>query len=359
MHCCPRGGANISNIPQIISGLEVSMERWLYEKVCYRWVLGAVLNIANKIIGITVIFLFMQYPVFADEANNTGDDHWRIHSSASFVYLHRDEPPNAVIIQDTITGDTVLKGSDFNSDWAPGVDAMLGLSNATWGIEGRFFGGFNWDDSRNITTPVIWNFPTTPPLFGLGVANIETQHKSKLNSVAVNVLWNLNEQATFFGGIRWLDLTDRLLLHADFGANSATIRFDNDASGFGPQIGASFRAFEFASTNANLFLDLKGTLAAASLKHRADFDIVQSVGPAFGAKGRSRDWTLLSEFSANLGLHVSENVEMTLGYQLIYVKEAPSSTTQAPGIDILATTVNPSTRSLFAHGLNLGITMRY
>jgi hypothetical protein len=326
---------------------------------------------ANTSLGALAGLLFLASPamaegagdaakaVDAEAAGDAGAGDWHFQGSVSFVYLDRDGPPDSLIVNNTVTGDPVLEGSAFDTDWDPGVDLRLGLGYSEWGIEGRFFGGFAWDDSSTLTTPAIFDFPTAPPLFGLGTADLDAKYTSRLDSLEANLLWRPMERVTVLGGVRWLDLTDRLVADLDFGANAAKIRFDNRADGFGPQLGARVRVLDFTDAAVPLFFDVEGTVGAIRLKHRADFSVAQEIGPGFEADGRRHDWTFLGELGANLGLHVTDNLEMALGYRLIYVDEAPSAVGQAPGVDIISQNVDPETHSLFAHGVDLGFTLSF
>lgn len=103
-----------------------------------------------------------------------------LHFDASLeaVILTREQTGDFVILGDTIAGQPILTGRDYDFDWEPGADARLGVQFGSLGVAARFFGGFQWEESASLTTPVIWNFPTNPPLFGLGVADIDTMTAS-------------------------------------------------------------------------------------------------------------------------------------------------------------------------------------
>ncbi len=76
-------------------------------------------------------------------------------ASVDFVYATRELGDNHVIIEDTVTGDTILDSNQFGFGWEPGVDARLNLASGNYGVGFRFFGGFEFNDTKKATTSPI------------------------------------------------------------------------------------------------------------------------------------------------------------------------------------------------------------
>src|SRR5262245_7231129 len=112
---------------------------------------------------------------------------WTI--KAGIVYLDRTNPRPAVLVEDTVTGDPLALAQNFNFNWNAGVDvsAIRTLGGGCNALEVRYFGIDGWQATQDFTTSPIWNFPTDPPLFGLGVANIHSVYTSRLYSTEVNL----------------------------------------------------------------------------------------------------------------------------------------------------------------------------
>jgi hypothetical protein len=131
-------------------------------------------------------------------------------ASIDFVYATREQSDNHVIIEDTITGDTILDSNQFDFDWEPGVDARLNLASGNYGVGFRFFGGFEFNDTAKVTTSPIWNFPTNPPLFGLGTADVTSQYDSSLDSVELNAARLFGDNGAVFIGLRGIVVDEKL-----------------------------------------------------------------------------------------------------------------------------------------------------
>ena len=126
--------------------------------------------------SVALVALYLTTPAIAGDLDQGAPPPSLVTSaSIDFVYATREQSDNHVIIEDTITGDTILDSNQFDFDWEPGVDARLNLASGNYGVGFRFFGGLEFDDNFKVTTSPIWNFPTNPPLFGLGIAAINAE----------------------------------------------------------------------------------------------------------------------------------------------------------------------------------------
>ena len=242
---------------------------------------------------------------------------------------------DAAIVQNTLTGATVLSGDSFSFDGKGGVDARLRLGYGAWSVEGRYFGGFKWSAARSDTSPLIWNFPTIPPLFGLGISDLDSDASGRLHSFEGNLRWRANSHIVVFAGGRWISQPDRLAVFADFVVNAATISWDSDFKAIGPQIGFEARLFG-PRTSFNpmerVFLDVDARLGYLWSSGKQTFSVVQTVGPPFGANGSFHDTTLAYELGAALGIAITPNVELRAGYRYFALEDGVF----AP--DLIATT---------------------
>ncbi|HMN87615.1 MAG TPA: hypothetical protein PKA74_16750, partial [Bauldia sp.] len=145
---------------------------------------------------------------------------WTVAFSADAIYATRGDVANDPLIQDAVTGDTVVSGKNFGFDWAPGADLGLTITDQTVDFTGRFIGGLSFDSTVKAETPAIWTIPTAPPLFGLGVAETTNTYSSDFNSVEFNAGRDVGPVNAFIG-IRAVWFNESLGTSADFGGNHA------------------------------------------------------------------------------------------------------------------------------------------
>ena len=265
---------------------------------------------------------------------------------------------DAVIVQDTVTTATALSGNNFSFDDKGGVDARLRIGYGPWAVEGRYFGGFKWSASRTDTTPGIFNFPTVPPLFGLGVAALDSDATGRLHSFEGNLRWAANSQIVVFAGGRWVSQPDRLAVFADFGANAATISWDSDFKAIGPQIGFDARLFG-PRTPFNplhyVFLDVDARLGYLWSSGKQTFSVVQNIGPAFGARGSFHDTTLAYELGAALGIAITPNVELRAGYRYFVLENGVFAPDLIGATNVINARINQATTRVAVNTVSFGL----
>lgn len=92
-----------------------------------------------KILGssVALVALYLTTPAIAGDLAQSVPPPVSAATSASidFVYAMREQSDNQPIIEDTITGATILDSNQFDFGWAPGVDARLNMRAAimVWG----------------------------------------------------------------------------------------------------------------------------------------------------------------------------------------------------------------------------------
>ncbi len=283
---------------------------------------------------------------------------WSIDASIDGLYGRRNYS-DAAIVQDTITGATVVSGDGFSFDDKGGVDARLRLGYGPWSVEARYFGGFKWSASRNDTTPAIWQFPTVPPLFGLGVSDLDSDATGRLHSFEGNLRWRANSHIVVFAGGRWLSQPDRLSVFADFGgANAATISWDSDFKAIGPQIGFDARVFGPGTTFNPMqfvFLDVDARLGYLWTSGKQTFSVVQNIGPAFGARGSFHDTTFAYELGAALGIAITPNVEVRAGYRYFVLEDGVFAPDLIGATDIINARINQATTRVAVNAITFGL----
>jgi hypothetical protein len=301
------------------------------------------------------------------ESNATGSDGrpgWRSDEFTLFgrlgaVILRREGNESKAIIQDTNTGATVLRASSFDLDWQPGMEAVLGAGIGPFGVEARWFevGQVGtWSDGTATTTPAIWNFPTNPPLFGLGVAQIDGRLTSELYSVELNFRWQALPHLAFLVGPRYFMVSDDLNLRASFAqANTADIGVETRNRLVGGQVGVEGRVPILDR------LEMRGVAKLGYLHNSAKsrFSVAQQVGPGFGAKGDSGPESWMGEGVLDVVVRLTPWLALTAGYQVLWLEEVAKAVTQFQMVDVLAGAASPASRDLVLHGFRMGLEFRY
>jgi hypothetical protein len=269
--------------------------------------------------------------------------------SIDYVYATRNTTGDTLIIQDTVTGDPALTTDHFDSRWTGGADARLTFDGPGLDLMLRFLGGFDFEETANVATPAIWNFPTVPPLFGLGVATISGSIESRLDSFEANVGWDVGPQTVLFVGVRNISFDDTLAVNADFGGNVATITWDTSTNGIGPQIGVQSR---FGDAT---FVDVDLRAALLFTHSDMDFAVVQAIGPAFAANGEQSDNAGALEAGIAFGAKIAPSATVKVGYRVLYVANMPTGASSIAQTDVLTPTIGKSSPDFFVHGVTFGI----
>ncbi len=300
--------------------------------------------------SIAIIGFWLVLPANAADLDQTVPPPAAATTSASvdFVYATRELGDNHLIIQDTITGDTILDSNKFGFGWEPGVDARLNLASGNYGVGFRFFGGFEFNDSKKATTSPIWNFPTNPPLFGLGAANVNAQYDTSLDSVELNATRLFGSHGSVFVGLRGIVLNDKLKNVANFGTNVATVTIEADTAAIGPQLGGQF------SFGDRVFVEGDGRIGALTSSTDLSFGVKQAIGSAFTANGSAGDWLLLAEGGIAVGVRVGPSISLRAGYRVLFIDDIPTAASSLGQTQVISATINNSSDDILIHGFTLG-----
>jgi hypothetical protein len=269
-------------------------------------------------------------------------------ASVDFVYATRENDDSHVIIEDTITGSTILDSKQFGFDWEPGVDARLNIASGNYGVGLRFFGGFNFDDNAKVTTSPIWNFPTNPPRFGLGTADVNSKYESSLDSVELNGARLFGDNGAVFVGLRGIVVDEKLKNVANFGANVATITVESDTAAIGPQLGGQFHFGD------RFFVEGDGRVAALTSSTDATFGVKQAIGPAFGANGSFGNWLLLAEGGIAAGVRIGPSFSLRAGYRVLFVDDIATAPGLVDKVDVINASISEAKDEILIHGFTAG-----
>lgn len=236
----------------------------------------------------------------------------------------------------------------FDFGWEPGVDARLNLASGNYGVGFRFFGGFDFNDNKKVTTSPIWNLPTNPPLFGLGTANINAQYDSSLDSAELNAARLFGDNGAIFVGLRGIVVDEKLKNVADFGSNIATLTFNADTAAIGPQLGGQFQVGD------RLFVEGDGRIGALTSSTDLNFGVKQAIGPAFAANGSTGNWLMVAEGGIAVGVRIGPSISLRGGYRVLFIDDIPTAASSVDKTQVVSAMINSSSDEILIHGFTLG-----
>jgi hypothetical protein len=259
---------------------------------------------------------------------------------------------SAVLLQNTVTGDALLNTSDLATPWAAGPDISL----RRWLADGdsvdiRFFAVDGWNSRANLSTSPIWNFPTNPPLFGLGVADVSVFYATRLYSTEIN--WNrpANDWLTWLVGFRWIELYENLGYNANFGGNAAQVNFQTANRLYGGQLGATAAILNQGAWRVDGIFKggLYGNAATGGMV------VTQSIGPSFLASDKSGQVAFVGDIGVVAVYQWTENLALRGGYQLLWLDGVALAPDQVAATQIITASGIDSKGDAFYHGALLGV----
>jgi hypothetical protein len=254
-----------------------------------------------------------------------------------------------VLVEDTVTGEPLANAENYNFNWNAGLDISLirALGCGCNALEVRYFGIDGWQGTQNFTTSEIWNFPTDPPLFGLGTANINSIYSSRLYSTEVNLRHRTSDRIEWLFGFRWVQVHENLNFDADFGGNEALIDFNTDNNLYGAQIGVDWRVFDRGGP-----FKIDSVFKAGIFGNSADnsFGVAQEIGPAFGSADRQGQVAFVGEIGVTGVYQWSDHIAIRGGYQVLWVEGIAVASDQVAAIDVLTASGIDTTGGIFYHG---------
>jgi hypothetical protein len=276
---------------------------------------------------------------------------WTVKAGA--LIMQRSAPQPNVLIQNTVTGGAVADARNYNFNWDGGLDiSAIRRFGDNKALEVRYFGIDGWRATQEFTTPGIWNFPTNPPLFGLGVADITSVYTSRIYSTEINVRRDVNDRIQVLAGFRWLELHENLQFNADFGGNQAVITDNTDNHLYGGQLGADMRLW-----NRGGPFSIDGVFKAGIYGNSSDntFGVTQAIGPAFGAGQDKGQVAFVGEIGLTAVYQWTDHIALRGGYQLLWVDGVSLASDQLKAIDVINASGIDTTGDAFYHGAMMSV----
>jgi hypothetical protein len=240
---------------------------------------------------------------------------------------------------------------DFDLGWAPGMDTSIMLHNPTFGIELRYLGLAQWDESKS-------DFASDPG--SNEYADVGGKLRSALHNAELNLHWwpCANDRYSLLAGFRWFQLTDRLSGYQyDQGGiywnyRQGSLKSENNL--YGGQVGVEGLLFGKRDCGFSIDGGVKAGVFQNNIRnHESGYE--EGYNPFDGSYGggRSDSWSrsktaFLGEVNLNANYAFTKNIAMTVGYMFLYVNK-------------VAVPVNDyaSTQSVIFHGIRTGLTLTF
>jgi hypothetical protein len=270
------------------------------------------------------------------------------------VALYREKNKSQVVLGDWSSPQGVFAkvgAGDLNLGWAPGMDTSIMLQNPTFGIELRYLGLAQWDESAS-----DYNSPPFPDEY----VNVGAKSKSRLNNAELNLHWwpCANDRYSLLAGFRWFQLTDRLSAYAyDQGGifwnyMQGSLKSENNL--YGGQVGVEGLLLGKRDKGFSIDGGVKAGVFQNNIRnHESGYEEGYNPFGGFYGDGGSDSWSrsktaFLGEVNLNANYAFTKNIAMTVGYMFLYVNK-------------VAVPVNDyaSTQSVIFHGGRLGLNVAF
>src|SRR4030042_3316064 len=262
------------------------------------------------------------------------------------VALHREDNKSQSLID--VEGVDLIDAGDLELGWAPGMDTSLMLQNECYGIELRYLGLHQWDESKRDSDSIFF-----------GNVSGSAKLKSALHNAELNLHWwpCANDRYSLLMGFRWLRLKDRLsllegtVIFLRFTEEGNSLSCRNDL--WGGQVGVEGLLFGKRDQGFSIDGGVKAGVFANKVRNKAsEYEAVYVPGFS-GSDSYSDSWdrtktVLLSELGLNLNYAFTKNIAMTVGYELLYISK-------------IATPVNDfaSTQHVLYQGSRVGLNFMF
>lgn len=283
-----------------------------------------------------------------------------IYFSGDFVYAFRSTSGGGdALIVPTGGPGNILTAGQFETKGASGADVRLGFMGDTYGIEGRFFGGFNWKD--DVALGAVGNV-RIGSFSNFGATNLDTSISSKLNTAELNARAALMPDLTVFAGVRYMNLDDAFQGDIAFPAFTAVYEWRAHTTGWGPQVGVEGK-FKLADSANYEWAYLKGDARIGYLFTSAqnDFSLRPSTGGLFEAHGKDKGGTVAAELGVTLGHDFTPNFGIEAGYRALLVPKVVTGTGLLANATATSTNISSDepTNRLLVQAFTIGAHLKF
>lgn len=285
------------------------------------------------------------------DCRDVGCRSWRI--TADAIFLERSRPDSLVLMQDTTDPTRNLNADAFDFGFHAGWEVSAARQLPTGHeIEFRYFGVDQFDAMANVATnPAggLVRINTNPPTFDPAVQAIAARYESQLHNFELNLRRPWGESFTLLGGVRYLEVDERL--HADLTTPAPTFTYDTLTRNrlYGAQIGAEATLWCAgklaidASAKTGIFANAGGHSTIHDTTAVTDMAIDTTDHVAF-----------VGEFGVAGLYSLTDCLSARVGYQLLWIDSVALASEQIPATDFgLARGINVDGNA-FYHGAFVG-----
>ena len=297
-------------------------------------------------------------PLLAGAAAPASADSGSWYVSADALYASRSISGRSAPTVIPLAGPgSIFTGNTVHAGPEAGLDARLGWTNDTWGVEGRYLGAFRWTGSAdggavgNVRIGSFSNF---------GATDLTDSVDSRLDTAEVDITRALTPAFTVFGGVRWMHFDDQNSMNITFPTFTAAYNFAADTTGWAPQLGVEGKFSMLNSTGGEIAyvnLDVRG--GALFEKNTDSFNLLPSTGGSFPGGGGASKTSSFIEAGAVIG-HRLGHYSLEAGYRIFYVDEIPDGTGYAAAaLASFGQSMPPTYHNLVVQTVTLGVKAQF
>jgi hypothetical protein len=187
---------------------------------------------------------------------------------------------------------------------------------------------------------------------GTGVANIEADYLSRLNSTEINYRQAPNQTISYLAGFRWIELHEELAIDADFGGNQTDVGWNTDNHLYGGQLGAEVNLLDRGGPFTALAW-FKGGLFGNDADNT--FTLNQAVGPDAAGTDQTGRLAFVGDIAFTGSYQITNNMAFRSGYQLFWVDGVALASEQIFATNILTAQGIDASGFAFYHGAILSL----
>jgi len=281
-----------------------------------------------------------------------------VYATADVLYWDKASyDSNSIVRQGGAAGTVVRNGSDFEYDFEVGFRTALGVClDCRSGLEFVFLQN-SWDST--LTNSGAGLFTVAGTTDHTAATRVDLATGTDLSSYELNYWLQLSNHTKAFGGIRYLNVDDDLLVTSTTAGRRSThaIGTDNDLYGLQFGFNSNFPVWNRLTVGGMVKTGLFYNDAAQTVTLR---DVNNSVvARQYGNRGD--EIAFLSELQVGMTWQVTNFASIRAGYQAFFVSDVASAVGQlrAESPATLNSANLQQDDSLFAHGAFAGINLCY
>ena len=269
------------------------------------------------------------------------------------IFLDRSDPSSGILAFNTEEPNERLDANDFDFGVQPGVDVSLGCElKSCWGLEIRYFGVNDWDDSQLISTTSddLLQFNAAPPVFVESGNSIASTFASRLHNAEVNITHEVCDWLGLLAGFRFLELNEKGLTSLVDADSAFAYGVTTSNQLYGGQLGA------ITSLWCSECFQIDAVAKAGIYGNHSQHDGLLATNAAtVVARGSDDRTAFIGEIALTGSACITRCLKLRGGYRLLWLDEVALATDQLAVTNFNDGVGYHGSGDVFYHGAFAGI----